>query len=195
MELNEARKNLEACLSEELRREYFALLRQWFLISTPITKDDFDKRVRKFLVTKEQIRCHNDFLLAIISKSRSDNRPKNIRTTNEEGVFECADFSEYVQPCSPPPSDLENRSASAELFMPDRGFIASRIAVIAWENGLEGADENVTDLVVHACQVFVRNIIMAMISRKKDIKLGMESFSLDLITPYQIHLLEILTIL
>lgn len=174
VDTNEARKNLELCLSEDLKKEYFSLLRQWFSFSAPLTKEEFDRSVRKLLVTEEQIRCHNNFLRAILSKNSSNHRPKSMRSTIDKGVFECADFSEYIQPSSPsmlPPSDLKNVSAAAELFIPDSVFVASRIAVMAWENGLEGADDNVTELIVHACQVFVKNIITGMISRHKAYKI------------------------
>ncbi|KAG5898593.1 hypothetical protein JTB14_016604 [Gonioctena quinquepunctata] len=173
MELNETRKDLEACITEEQKKEYFLLLRQWFLFSAGINKEEFDKGVRQILLTEEQIRCHNHFLLAILSKCSSNSRLKVSRSTNDRGIFENADYSDYVQPSSPtisPRPDFENRSAAGELFIPDSGFIACRVAITAWENGTEGADDGVTELMVHACQVFVKNIITAMITRKKGYK-------------------------
>jgi transcriptional adapter 1 len=172
LDLNEARKNLEACLSEDLRKEYFDILRRWFSFKSPITRKEFDTEVRKLLVNEEQIRCHNYFVLALLSK-RTSSRVKNTRNTCDKGVFECAEYSDYIQPPSPtmlPPAEYENRSAAGELFMPDSGFVATRIAVTSWENGLDGAEESVTELIVHACQVFVKNILMAMISRMKGYK-------------------------
>nr|CAI5867659.1 unnamed protein product [Callosobruchus analis] len=131
MDLNEARKNLENALNDNnLCKEYFGLLLKWLLFSRSMTKDEFDKAVRKFFVTKEQIR----------------------------GVFEPAELCEYVPVSSPTTSsfptngDYETRSAAAELFVPDSGFMASRIAVAAWANGMEGADQACTELMVHACQ-------------------------------------------
>ncbi|RZC40302.1 SAGA-Tad1 domain containing protein [Asbolus verrucosus] len=169
MDLNEARKNLEACLGEDLRKEYFDILRQWFSFKSPITRKEFDTEVRKLLVNEEQIRCHNYFVLALLSK-RTSSKVKSTRNSCDKGVFECAEYSDYIQPSSPtmlPPAEYESRSAAAELFMPDSGFVSTRIAVTSWENGLDGADDNVTEVIVHACQVFVRNIITAMISRLK----------------------------
>lgn len=165
--LNEARRNLEACLTEEAMKEYFAILRQWFTLSSPITKEEFDKAVRKLLVSEDQIRCHNNFFRAILAKSTSCFRPKATRVTNDKGAFESADYSDFVQPSSPtmiPPFEYKMRSAAAELFIPDSGFISSRIAVTSWENGMEGADDNVTELMVHACQVVnaLKNIKIAL---------------------------------
>ncbi|XP_023017411.1 transcriptional adapter 1 [Leptinotarsa decemlineata] len=179
MDLNEARKDLEACLNEDLKKEYFSLLRQWFLFTATVTKEEFDKGVRKLLTSEDQIRCHNHFLLAILTKISSNSRPKAPRSNTDRGIFECADYADYVQPSSPtmtPRPDFENRSAAAELFIPDSGFIACRVAIAAWENGMEGAEESVTELMVHACQVFVKNLITAMISRKKGYKVRDRKF-------------------
>ncbi|KAJ8941752.1 hypothetical protein NQ318_001346 [Aromia moschata] len=55
MSLNEARKNLEACLGDEFKKEYFALLRQWFMFSAPITKEEFDRRPKSTLVPDPQM--------------------------------------------------------------------------------------------------------------------------------------------
>ncbi|XP_044259682.1 transcriptional adapter 1-like [Tribolium madens] len=172
MDLNEARKALEACLNEDQRKQYFDLLRQWFSFKSPITRTEFDTEVRKLLVNEDQIRSHNYFLLALLAK-RTSSRTKTTRNTCDKGVFECADYVDYVQPSSPTilsPEEYENRSAAAELFMPDSGFVSTRIAVTSWENGLDGAEETVTELIVHACQVFVKNILTAMISRMKGYK-------------------------
>ncbi|CAH1282120.1 unnamed protein product [Diabrotica balteata] len=173
-DLNEARNELEACLTEEMKKEYFALLRKWFLFSSPITKEHFDSEARKILITTEQIRCHNYFILAILAKCSSNNKPKHTRSSNEKGGFENIKYSDYLQPLSPTnvaPSEFENRSAAAELFLPDSNFVSCKVAIVAWENGMKGASDKVTDLMVHACQVFVKNIITAMISRKKGYKI------------------------
>lgn len=174
MDLNEARKNLEVVLGDELMKQYFDNLRQWFLFNPTLTKDQFDQNVRKLFYNEDQTACHNQFLLALISKASSNNKPKNIRQVSDKGVFETADFADYVQPISPNrvlPSNYEYRSAAAELFTPDNGFIACRIAVAAWENGMDGADNGVTELIVHACQTFLKNIITAMVTKVKSYKI------------------------
>lgn len=156
-DLNEARRSLETVLGEDLKKQYFNLLKQWFLFSGAISKIQFDSAVRKLMMTDEQIRCHNTFLLTLLNKINS-NRTKSARNTCDKGSFELADFTDYFAPPSPTfilPSEIENRSAAAELFLPDNGFITARIAVHAWENGLEGADEGVTDVIVQACQVYL----------------------------------------
>lgn len=181
--MDEARKNLELCLNDDVKKQYFALLRENLSFSKSKTLEEFDKEVRKLLVTDEQKCSHNLFILAIMS---SNSRPKNSRTSLERIVtpvdtvnFEIPDYSDYIQPSSPNASysaDFENRSAAAELFIPDNGFMSCRIALACWENDLDKANDNVADLMVHVCQVFVKNIITAMISRKKGYKIRDSKF-------------------
>lgn len=170
-DLNQARKLLEQSLGDDLKKQYFALLKQWFLFSNSITKLQFDTAVRSLMTTDEQLHQHNDFMLALYGKI-NNTRVKSTRSTYDKGCFEMADSIEYLLPPSPTfmlRPEVENRT-TAELFLPDSGFIASRIAVQAWENGLEGAEDGVTDIVVQACQTFIKNIVMAMIARKQGYK-------------------------
>lgn len=85
LDLNESRKKLEVALGENLRIQYFACLRQWFLFHSTMTKDAFDEKVRHLFHTNEQIECHNNFLLAILNKA-------SVRQVNNKGVFEAADY-------------------------------------------------------------------------------------------------------
>lgn len=168
---------MENCFNEECRKEYFEVLRRWFSFKSPITRKEFDTEVRKLLVNEEQIRCHNYFVLALLAK-RTYSRAKSTRTTTDKGVFEGPEYSDYVMPASPSimTEEYENRNAAAELFMPDSVFIATRISIVSWQNGLDGAEENVTDVITHACQAFVKNIIAAMVSKLKGYKIRDNKF-------------------
>lgn len=65
-----------------------------------------------------------------------------------------ADYMNYLPPSPPLPStDTEYRSAAAELFLPDTGFITNRIMLASCEHELEGAEEKVIDVMVQASQV------------------------------------------
>lgn len=184
-DLDALRKKLEICLSEEVREQYFARLRERFLFSLSITEEEFDEETRKLLVTKEQKCSHNHFMLAVMAKF-PNLRSKSCRTffekivTPVERVFEVPDYSNYVQPSSPsippPPSDYEYRSAASEMFIPDQGFMACRVAITCWQNNLDNPNDNVAELMVHACQVFIKNIITAMISKKKGYKIRDRKF-------------------
>lgn len=187
-DIDEAKKKLMSSLGEELTKEYFKLLKQLLLFSNPITKIQFDQAARKLLVSDEQIRSHNGFILAFYEKITSP-RVKGSRISSDKGYFEVADYMDYLPPSpSMPPPDVEHRSAAAELFLPDNGFIASRILVTAWEHDLEGADERVVDILTQACQMFVKNIVTAMLTRKAGYKIRdakfQHGFSLPVPDPF-----------
>lgn len=154
--MHEALNNIQKCLGPEKEEEYTAVLRQWLSFSSHMTKDEFEQKVRKLLTTTEEIRHHINLMRAVLCKINGG-KIKSLKAPMENSnTFEYAEYSEYVQQknlTSAPPSDVEYRSAAAELFMPDSGFVASRIAVSAWENGMAGAKEDVTEVIVYACQV------------------------------------------
>ncbi|CAH1961960.1 unnamed protein product [Acanthoscelides obtectus] len=156
LDLNEARKNLDEVLSDDLRKEYFALLRKWLSFTSNMDNDEFNEAVKKILVTNEQIQCHNKYMYYILYKVNSIPSPTTTSMPSSS---------------MPVNVDYEIRSAAAELFVPDSGFMTSRISVAAWMNGMEAADPACTDLLLHACQVFIKNIITAMISKKKGYKI------------------------
>lgn len=76
------------------------------------------------------------------------------RLPSDKGYFEYADYIDYL-PQSPtgPPQCIEYRNAAAELFLPYSGFIANRVMIAAWENDLEGGEEHIVEVLVHASQV------------------------------------------
>lgn len=159
----EALKSLESSLGKERMDKYMYVLQQWFRCGKPITKTAFESELRKVLTTDEEIRRHNNYMLFVF---RSE-------LVTKQTVFEYADYTNYVQNSSPddvPPPEIEYRSVSTDSYMPNSRFMKSRIMLHLWENKLEGAEEGVADLMVHACQVFVKNIITAMITRKEGYK-------------------------
>lgn len=166
MNESEELKWLESALGEERMKQYKYVLEQWFKFCKPITKTVFESELRKVLTTEEEIRMHNSYML---SEFRRDYVIKV-----ETGIFKHADYTDYVPNPTPedvPPPELEYRSASSEVFMPDSAFMKMRIMLHIWENKLKGAEEGVSELMVHACQVFVKNIITAMITRKEGYKI------------------------
>ncbi|CAH0552987.1 unnamed protein product [Brassicogethes aeneus] len=169
-DLCEAQKALEKVLGEDLLDEYIAQTLKWLSFSNPITKDEFDRNVRKIFINDEQVHCHNHFILTLLKRI---NMNKHKIHRHENNGFEYAEYASYVQQSSPAamPADVEYRSAAAELFMPDSGFVSSRIAISMWQNNMYGANENVTEVIIYACQMFIKNIITAMLSKKKGYKI------------------------
>ncbi|XP_018331050.1 transcriptional adapter 1 [Agrilus planipennis] len=169
--LYETKRNLELSMTEELKKQYFSLLKKWFLFSGSITKTQFDSVVRSLLTTKEQIRNHNALMIALFKKVNNSSFKEIQENSSDGGSFEMAENVPPSSPATMPPADFENRSAASELFLPDSSFIAMRININAWENELHGVEEGVAEMMIQACQIFVKNIITAMISRKKGYKI------------------------
>ncbi|KAK9881943.1 hypothetical protein WA026_018138 [Henosepilachna vigintioctopunctata] len=206
--LYEARAHLESVVNEDLLKEYFAILRQWYLLNTKINQDEFDRKARKLLLNEDQIIAHDRFLKALLDKTSSDRTilPKTIdssdthksvrsssnkrtyesidngkssKSSTRRGSFRPVEFGDYVQPLSPsklPPNDIVGRNDANDLFIPDHSLISTRIAFTAWDNGIQNVEGGVTDIIVNACQMFVKNILTAMILRKKGYKIRDRKF-------------------
>lgn len=164
---NEARKALEQSLGD-LKSKYFDLLRQWFRLSKPMSKIEFETELRKLLTSSDQIRHHNIYMHSIHKKGYAT-AVKTKENAPRVPPFEIAELTEYVRSASPeavPPVELEYRSAASDLVVPDLNFMRGQVALHAWENGLDGAEDGVAEFMVQACQTFLKNIITAMVARK-----------------------------
>ena len=60
-----------------------------------------------------------------------------------------------------------NRSSAQELVLPDRTFVLARLMLAAWENNMDGAEESTAHIIIAATQIFLKNIITAIITRRK----------------------------
>lgn len=60
-----------------------------------------------------------------------------------------------------------SRSSAQELVLPDRTFVLARLMLAAWENNMDGAEENTAQIIIAATQVFLKNILTAMFTRRK----------------------------
>ncbi|KAF7267773.1 hypothetical protein GWI33_019010 [Rhynchophorus ferrugineus] len=184
MDLIQARANLDAVFGDELRAQYFACLRQWFLFSSNLPLEQLDVSIRKLFSTDEQYKIHKEYILALTSKEASS--PERVGNRKEVGNFETADFAEHVRSSSPNhslPSKYEYKSAAAELFAPDSKFITARIEISAWENGMKEAETGVSDFIAHACKSFLKNIITAMITKAKGYKIRENKFQYNFNMP------------
>ncbi|KAL1491585.1 hypothetical protein ABEB36_012160 [Hypothenemus hampei] len=200
MDINEVRTRLEDALGDDLKGQYFSYFRQLFLFNPTLTKDEFDEKVRGLFKNDEQISCHNDFIFAINLRASTlrdspPPQPPPPPPAPKSGCckqpFELPNYPEYVK------SRMSNRNipsnytyprAAIELFAPYSGLISCRVNLVAWECGLKGADSEVTKLISHACQTFLKNIITAMITKVKGFKIRegkfQYGFNMPLPDPY-----------
>lgn len=164
--LMNAKVRLCVALGDTSMKTYLSNLKLWF--RKVWTKEQFDFECRK-LLTSEQRHLHNEFFLAILNKItlplQSDSSSKNSsgkkrkrRTGSERSVFEPYDLYDYLpeenDELRTPTTPLHQpRFAADELFLPDTSLILGRLLVVAWENGLTNADEDICEMLVLAVQV------------------------------------------
>lgn len=60
-----------------------------------------------------------------------------------------------------------NRSSAQELVLPDRTFVLARLMLAAWENNMDGAEESTAHIIIAAMQVFLKNLLTAILTRRK----------------------------
>lgn len=114
--LNIARRKLNEVLDQKSTK-YFAQMKLWFRMK--LTKQEFDAEARK-LLNPDQVRFHNDFLLALLNKvgglaetsislaqEKAISQSKNVRKhkrssrTSEKSNFDPVDLGDYLPPSSP----------------------------------------------------------------------------------------------
>lgn len=199
-ELNLARKKLVASLGDN-SKIYFDKMKLWFQMKS--TKEEFDNEARS-LMSDDQVHLHNDFLLCIFNKVRGlatappritkvNNIQNNIQNSNEKEVgykrkyrsdkanFEPADvYAVVLTQDSAPASDEKptgaNRSSAQELVLPDHTFVLARLMLAAWENSMDGAEDNTAHIIIAATHNYLKNIITAMITRRKGFCVRDKSF-------------------
>ncbi|KAI4495912.1 hypothetical protein M0802_008318 [Mischocyttarus mexicanus] len=193
-ELSLARKNLAASLGDNAKI-YFEKMKLWFQMKT--TKEEFDCEARN-IMTEDQVHLHNEFLLCLFNKvrglavaipNRKTDKDKIVKEKRlrlkrkyktDKSNFEPADiYAEVLNQTSSPVGDEPigaNRSSAQELVLPDRTFVLARLMLAAWENNMDGAEENTAHIVIAATQIFVKNILTAILTKKKEFSVKEGSF-------------------
>lgn len=192
-ELSLARKNLTASLGDNAK-VYFEKMKLWFQMKT--TKEEFDCEARN-IMTEEQVHLHNEFLLCLFNKVRGLAAATPNRKTDKDKIvkekrlrlkrkyktdksnFEPADIYVEVLSQSSPVGDEPigaNRSSAQELVLPDRTFVLARLMLAAWENNMDGAEENTAHIVIAATQIFLKNILTAILTKRKEFSVREGSF-------------------
>ncbi|XP_014230092.1 transcriptional adapter 1-like [Trichogramma pretiosum] len=200
-DLTVSRKALAASLGEINTKKYFEKMKLWFQMKS--TKEEFDFSVRS-MMNDEQVHLHNEFLLSLFHKVRglvvstptrplkvNHNTHNNSQDTKEkvflkrkyrsdDSIFEPADiYSDVLSQATSPVGDEPigaNRSSAQELVLPDHTFVLARLMVAAWENNMDGAEDNTAYIIIAATQIFLKNILTAIISRRKGFSVKDGSF-------------------
>ncbi|XP_062121283.1 transcriptional adapter 1-like [Drosophila sulfurigaster albostrigata] len=123
------------------------------------------------------------------NSSSSRKRKRSSRTFAERFTFELCDVLNFVNEDNMqlirPPSlagDQQGmqqqqqqqlptqRYCAQELFLPDAGFIMGRFLIGAWEIGLISVDDSVAEYVAMAVQVLLKDLLSAIIKKRKHYK-------------------------
>ncbi|XP_014220053.1 transcriptional adapter 1 [Copidosoma floridanum] len=99
---------------------------------------------------------------------------------SDNANFEPADvYAEVLSQVSSPVGDEPvgaNRSSAQELILPDRTFVLARLMLAAWENNMDGAEDSTAHIIIAATHIFLKNILTAMMTRRKGFQVRDGSF-------------------
>ncbi|XP_033859708.1 transcriptional adapter 1-like [Acipenser ruthenus] len=195
-ELEAAKKNLSEALGENIK-QYWANLKLWF--KQKISKEEFDTEARR-LLSQDNVHFHNDFLLAILTRCQimvsvpegagslpwaggsacKPGKPKGKKKFSSvrqkfDHRFQSLNPLSAAQPLmskDPPEEEEEEVRLSAHtLLLPSRGQLEARMMVTAFELGLDNVSEDAVSTLVCAVEHHLKDILMAVISRRKAYRL------------------------
>ncbi|XP_020706979.1 transcriptional adapter 1-like isoform X2 [Athalia rosae] len=158
------------------------------------------------MMSQDQVHLHNEFLLCLFCKVQGLSSVTTVRTNKHNNIhtrldkekisekrlrlkrkyktdksnFEPADvYVEVLSQTSSPVGDEPigaNHSSAQKLLLPDRTFVLARLMLAAWENNMDGAEENTAHIIIAATQVFLKNLLTAVITRRKGFSVREGSF-------------------
>ncbi|XP_017575624.1 transcriptional adapter 1 [Pygocentrus nattereri] len=195
-ELELAKKNLTDAIGDNIKH-YWANLKLWF--KQKISKEEFDIEARR-LLGQDNVHVHNDFLLAILTRCQiivsTPEGPGSLQWTGSSASkpgkpnkgkkkfssvrqkfdhrFQPQNPLSGAQPFSPRepgPDEEEMRLSAHTLLLPTRGQLEARMMVTAFEMGLDNVTEEAVSTVVCALEVHLKDVITAVISRRKAYRL------------------------
>ncbi|CAL9688986.1 unnamed protein product [Knipowitschia caucasica] len=192
-ELEIAKKNLTDAIGDNLKH-YWANLKLWF--KQKISKEEFDIEARR-LLAQDNVHFHNDFLLAILTRCQiivstpegvplqwssgptsKPGKPKvKKKSTSRQRFdhrFQPQNPLSAAQPFSPREAggeEEELRLSAHTLLLPSRGQLEARMMVTAFELGLDNITEEAVNIMVHAIEHHLKDVLTAVITRRKAYRL------------------------
>ncbi|XP_062850463.1 transcriptional adapter 1 [Trichomycterus rosablanca] len=193
-ELELAKKNLTDAIGDNIKH-YWANLKLWF--KQKISKEEFDVEARR-LLGHDNIHVHNDFLLAILTRCQiivstpevgplqwtggsaaKPGKPKGKKKFSSvrqkfDHRFMPQNPLSGAHPFSPRElgaEEEEMKLSAHTLLLPTRGQLEARMMVAAFEMGLDNVSEDAVSSMVCALEVHLKDIITAVVSRRKAYRL------------------------
>lgn len=147
-------------------------------------------------VSSSSNQCNKNIPSISTDRNANRKRKRGSRINLERATFEPYDLYDYLSEenldvIRPPNSNNDDpqprmpsqRYCVQELFLPDTGFIMGRFLVGAWEFGLKNVDEEVSEYVCLAVQILLKNILSAIILKRKHARITAGVYYYDVGTP------------
>lgn len=167
---------------EDKYEDYLRLIRSWFRMKD--NRPQFEVEIKNFL-TPEQHHLHSQLLIRLLYKSADVQQIPSEPPKPKREHRNIHRFQEGFEPIDPTFYVVtERQEVNGEVppfmvherLLPDQSSTLARLMYSAWELGLEGSQPNVAEFLTIATQHFLKNIITAVITRKKGYKCSQNGF-------------------
>ncbi|RMX49212.1 hypothetical protein pdam_00005849 [Pocillopora damicornis] len=197
VDLSVARRQLSEALGD-YSQTYWNNMKLWY--KQKISKEDFDAQAKKCL-GNDNLHFHNEFLLAILAKCQAlgsspaphpktpqklPPKPQLIKKgkiKKQKKVLR-ANFEQRFAPCDPlqnaPQLSLKDEELSEDseiglcsydLMLPDSATIYGRLFLGAWDAGLDSVADETVNLMLHATEYLVKDILTVCCSMRSNFRL------------------------
>lgn len=195
LDLSVARRQLSEALGD-YSQTYWNNMKLWY--KQKISKEDFDAQAKKCL-GNDNLHFHNEFLLAILAKCQAlgsspaphpktpqklPPKPQLIKKgkiKKQKKVLR-ASFEQRFVPCDPLQSapqlslkelseDSEIGLCSYDMMLPDSATVYGRLFLGAWDAGLDSVADETVNLMLHATEYLVKDILTVCCSMRSTFRL------------------------
>ncbi|XP_065918343.1 transcriptional adapter 1-like [Dysidea avara] len=193
LDVQEAKKSIAEALGDKASR-YWELIKNWY--RKKITKEDFDAKA-KILLGSGNVCLHNNFMFAILIKCQTglyqggrnsvsstqftlSGKPKAKKRKYDSSLVSPREFSR-ANPFdgvakAQPIMDQCLVLCSKDHVIPSVPILHVRMLINCWELGLETVPEETVLLMATAVEFLLKNVITAVIERRKTYKTGVKGF-------------------
>ncbi|XP_078384269.1 transcriptional adapter 1-like isoform X2 [Oculina patagonica] len=195
VDLSVARRQLGEALGDN-SQTYWNNMKLWY--KQKISKEEFDAQAKKCL-GNDNLHFHNDFLLAILAKCQAlgstpashprtpqklPPKPQLIKKgkiKKQKKVLK-ANFEQRFTPYDPLQNspqlvftelseDSEFGLCSYDMMLPDSATIYGRLFLGAWDAGLDNVADDTVNLMLHATEYLVKDILAVCCSMRSTFRL------------------------
>lgn len=205
-DLNEAKQRLLEKLGPNYDI-YIQLLGKWF--RGLISKEEFDKSAKQ-LIEQSFVLEHNKFWLGFFhhcaNSATSNSQAHSLQMNNSLNCYNQTSYGQHYGEqqqiltsdsiaCNATTNSITNKNGIIHKCLPNKIITHMKVFVIAWEMGLDSADDQVSVYISLAVRHFLKNIITELITTKTAYRLRENRFKYAIgvkpINPYLNNSLKI----